>query len=213
MGPTGIPRPISDTRSPELIALKQSLARTAHLCVSKVPRRATCRRPRPSVRVPRTADDQAAQPWRTSISRRAIKYVPPSLARCRLATASRRERSNARRWRSRMCRQTMELTLPISSSKVTKMTPLSVSGTWRMVTMPQDQAVEPDALFDVHHLLRDCAREVCPRPTLVLANSRRGQRSGQGANMACKVCSAEANVAGRRAPSRLTKRTRSSVRI
>jgi hypothetical protein len=82
-----------------------------------------------------------------------------------------------------------------------------------MVTMPQDQAIEPDASFDVHHLLRDGAREVCPRPTLFLANSRRGQRSGQGANMACKVCSAEASVAGRRAPSRLTKRTRSSVRI
>lgn len=82
-----------------------------------------------------------------------------------------------------------------------------------MVTMPEDQAVEPDASFDVHHLLWDGAREVCPRPTLLLATSRSGQRSGQGANMACKVCNAEASVAGRRAPSRLIKRTRSSVRI
>ena len=54
---------------------------------------------------------------------------------------------------------------------------------------------------------------VCSRPALFLANSRRGQGSRQDANMACKVCSAEASVAGRRAPSRLTKRTRSSVRI
>ena len=79
--------------------------------------------------------------------------------------------------------------------------------------MPRDQAVEPYASFDVRHLLQDDTLEVCPRPTLLLAISRKGQRSGQDVNMACKVLSVEASVAGRRAPTLLTKRTRSSVRI
>ena len=79
--------------------------------------------------------------------------------------------------------------------------------------MPRDQAVEPYASFDVRHLLQDDTLEVCPRPALLLSTSRKGQRSGQDVNMACKVLSVEASVAGRRAPTLLTKRTRSSVRI
>ena len=56
-----------------------------------------------------------------------------------------------------------------------------------------------------------------PLPDMLHGNEHRqwcrSTREGQGANMACKVCSTEARVAGRRAPSLLTSRIRSSVRI
>ena len=68
---------------------------------------------------------------------RSATTCTTSPSRCsRPVTLRQRPAITARRKRSKIFAQTTMLAVPVSSSSVTKITPLAVPGRWRQITMP-----------------------------------------------------------------------------